>query len=360
MTEYKGLKVYDIIIIGGGQAGISVAYFLKRTDFNYLILDDQESPGGAWQHTWDSLKLFSPSTYSSLSGWQMPDTKKEYPTKKEFIDYMTAYEKRYDFPVQRNTLVTNVTKEENYFKIETNQGTLFSKTLVSATGTAKNPFIPNYTDRNLYEGEQIHSVDYKNPEDLKDKKVLVVGSGNSGAQILAEVSKVAKTTWITLRPPVFLPEEIDGRYLFKQANERFFGGEKSPNQNEKVSLSDIVQVESVREALQRDAFQHQRPFKAFYKNGVIWEDGTKEEFDVVIWCTGFKANLNHLESLNIIDNNKIATEATRSIKEPQLWLVGYGNWTGFASATIYGVGKTARKTVKEMKDYFKDSSDTKK
>jgi len=133
MTEYKGHKLYDIIIIGGGQAGISVAYFLKRTDFSYLILDDQKSPGGAWQHTWDSLKLFSPSTYSSLSGWQMPDTKKEYPTKKEFIDYMTAYEKRYDFPVQRNTLVKKVTKIEGYFKIETNQGTLFSKTLVSAT-----------------------------------------------------------------------------------------------------------------------------------------------------------------------------------------------------------------------------------
>ena len=360
MAEYKGHKVYDTIIIGGGQAGISVAYFLKRTDFNYLILDDQESPGGAWQHTWDSLKLFSPSTYSSLSGWQMPDTKKEYPIKTEFIDYLTQYEKRYDFPIQRKTTVEKVTKEKEYFKITTTQGVYYSRTLVSATGTAKNPFIPNYTDRDLYEGEQIHSVDYKNPEGLKDKKVLVVGSGNSGAQILAEVSQVAKTTWITLRPPVFLPEEIDGRYLFQQANERFFGGEKSPNQNEKISLSDIVQVESVRDGLQRGVFQHQRPFTSFYKNGVIWEDGTKEEFDAVIWCTGFKANLSHLESLDIIDNNKIATKATRSIKEPQLWLVGYGNWTGFASATIYGVGKTARKTVKEMKEYFKNTSGNKK
>jgi thioredoxin reductase len=350
MQTFKAHKLYDNVIIGGGQAGLSVAYFLKRANLDYVILDEQQSSGGSWLHTWDSLKLFSPSTYSSLSGWQMPQTKNEYPTKNEFIDYITAYEKRYDFPVQRNTIVKNVTKVDIYFKIETNQETIFSKTLVSATGTAKNPFIPHYPDSNLFEGQQLHSVDYKNTEDLENKKILVVGSGNSGAQILAEISKVAKTKWITLKDPVFLPKEIDGRYLFKQANERFFEGKKSPNQNQKVSLGDIVQIESVREGLDRNVFEDHRPFKAFFEDGVIWEDGTKENFDLVIWCTGFRANLNHLNSLNIIQNNRIDTNETRSKKEPNLWLVGYGNWTGFASATIYGVGKTARKTAKEIID----------
>lgn len=76
------MKVYDVIIIGGGQAGLSVAYFLRRSALDYLILDDQQDPGGSWRQTWDNLKLFSPSEYSSLSGWAMPKSKEEYPKKR--------------------------------------------------------------------------------------------------------------------------------------------------------------------------------------------------------------------------------------------------------------------------------------
>ena len=109
-------------------------------------------------------------------------------------------------------------------------------------------------------------------------------------------------------------------------------------------------MESVREARSRNVYNARRPFKSFYNNGVIWADNEKEKIDVVIWCTGFKANLNHLSGLGIIENQRIATQHTRAVEEPMLWLVGYGNWTGFASATIYGVGKTARATGREIKD----------
>lgn len=84
------MKIYDVIIVGAGQAGLSVAYFSRRTTLNYLIIDDQKEAGGAWLHTWESLKLFSPREHSSLSGWQMPNTKAEYPTKNEFIAYLKA------------------------------------------------------------------------------------------------------------------------------------------------------------------------------------------------------------------------------------------------------------------------------
>lgn len=354
MQDYKGNKLYDAIIIGGGQAGLSVAYFLKKTNLKYLILDDQKSPGGSWHYTWDSLKLFSPSKYSSLSGWQMPLTKNEYPTKNEFIDYITKYESRYNFPIRRSTLVSQVTKENNYFKIATNQGIFFSRTLISATGTSKNPFVPKYPDLELFKGEQMHSTAYRNTKGLENKNILVVGGGNSGAQILAEVSKVAKTQWVTLDAPTFLPKEIDGRYLFNQANESYRNNSVK-NYDQKVSLSDIIQVDSVRNGLERNVFKYHLPFRSFYKHGVIWQDGSKDFFDLVIWCTGFNSNLSHLKPLGLIDNNQIETKNTRSIKEPNLWLVGYGNWTGFASATIYGVGKTAKQTVKEIEKHINNS-----
>lgn len=346
------MKIYDTLIIGGGQAGLSAAYFLRRKKLVYLILDDQKKAGGSWLQTWDSLKLFSPTEYSSLSGWGMPKSEKEYPTKDEFISYLEQYESRYDIPIKRNTKVTSVSKENNLFKVETNQGVFYSKTLVSATGTAQQPFIPSYSGQELFTGEQLHSSHYRNATNLAGKKVLIIGGGNSGAQILAEVSKIAQTQWITLDEPYFLPDDIDGRYLFNTATQKFLGKSTNTSTAIKASLSNIVMVESVKEARNRNILHAKRPFKSFYEHGVIWEDITKESFDAVIWCTGFKANLAHLESLGIIENNRIETTYTRSVKEPALWLIGYGSWTGFASATIYGVGKTARQAVKEIGEFL--------
>lgn len=345
------MKIYDTLIIGGGQAGLSVAYYLKRTAIDYLILDDQAESGGGWLQTWDQLKLFSPVQYSSLSGWMMPKGKEEYPSKDDFIHYLTAYEKRYKFPINRQTRVTDVEKKSTYFHVHTTQGDFFSKTIVSATGTAQNPFIPIYQNRTLFKGVQIHSSAYKNPTEFINKKVLIVGGGNSGAQILAEVAAVAQTKWVTLNTPRFLPEHIDGRYLFNAATQAFLSKSTSGEKNDKntpISLGDIVVVESVKKGLEQNIYNAHQPFKSFYEKGIIWENGEKEEVDAVIWCTGFKANLAHLSSLNCIENNRIETTLTRSVKEPALWLVGYGNWTGFASATIYGVGKTARQTAKEI------------
>jgi len=342
-------KVYENIIIGGGQTGLSVAYFLRKSKIDYLILDDQIEPGGSWLQTWDSLKLFSPVQFSSLSGWGMPKGNSEYPSKNEFLEYLKNYEARYDLPIKRQTTVNNVTKEEGLFKIETNQGLFYSQTLVSATGTAKNPFIPNYPNLNVFEGRQIHSSQYRNSIEFIGEKALIIGGGNSGAQILSEVSKVAQTKWVTLEEPVYLPEDIDGRYLFNEATLKFLGkASTSSNQEKGFSLNNIVQVESVKEALNENVLHAHRPFKSFYEEGVIWQDNTKENFDSIIWCTGFKPHLKHLQSLNLIKNNRIETRYTRSTIEPNLWLVGYGSWTGFASATIYGVGKTARHSAKEI------------
>lgn len=339
------MKTYDSIIIGGGQAGLSMAYFLRRNKIDYLVLDSNSISGGSWLDTWDSLRLFSPTEYNSLSGWPMPKSKQEYPTRNEFITYLKKYEERYKMNIKRNINVISVTKKKSVFVIQTNQEVFYAKTVVSATGTAKKPYIPKYTNHELYEGIELHSIDFKNTDHLIGKRVLIVGGGNSGAQILAEVSKVASTQWVTLKEPVFLPDNVDGRYLFNTASNNYRN--KGKNQ-ETVNLGNVVMIDVVKDARKRNVLSSKRPFLSFFNKGVVWADGTKEDFDVVIWCTGFKANLEHLKDLGIVENNKILTKGTNSVLEPKLWLLGYGNWTGFASATIYGVGKTARKTASEI------------
>jgi len=347
-------KIYDVIIIGGGQSALACGYYLRRTNLDYVILDNQENCGGAWRHAWESLTLFSPAEHSSLPGWLMPKSKNEFPTKEEVIDYVCQYEKRYGLPVKRPFEVKSVEKDSGYFKIITNKSTFYSRALISATGTWGKPFIPEVSGIEKFIGKQLHSAFYQKPEDFIEQKVLIVGEGNSGAQILAEISKVAYAKWATRKTPEFLPDDVDGRVLFDQASARYYAEKKGEKFDaSKYNLGNIVMVPSIKEARERDVLHSSGPFKSFTKTGVIWTNGEEEAFDAVIWCTGFNYATDPLKNLVSIEGKgKIKTEGTHSIEERGLWLVGYGGWTGFASATLIGVGRSARATVKEIESEF--------
>lgn len=349
-----------ILIIGGGQAGLAVAYFLNKHNVEYIVLDSEKGPGGAWQHGWDSLRLFSPAEWSSLHGWPMPATERGYPSKDHVIHYLAQYEKRYQIPIERPVEVKTIRKARGSFLAYTDKGVWESKLIISATGKWSHPFIPEYPGRESYKGRQIHSAHYQNPEPFKDQQVLIVGGGNSAAQILAEVSKVAQTIWVTLEPPFFLPDEIDGRVLFERATERWKASQEGRTvEIPKGGFGDIVMVPSVKEARARNVLNAVRPFKQFTEQGVIWQDGTHSEINSVIWCTGFKPALEHLQELNVIEpDDQVSVVGTQSVKEPGLWLVGYGDWVGYASATLIGVARTARRTATEVAETLRTLSDS--
>jgi putative flavoprotein involved in K+ transport len=343
-------KITQALIIGGGQAGLAVGYFLKRYKIEYTILDSEKEPGGAWQHGWDSLHLFSPAKWSSLPGWPMPPSDDGYPSKAHVINYLTEYEKKYDIPVYRPVKVLSMRKEKENFVASTDKEEWESQVVVSATGKWSLPFIPEYPGREIYRGKHIHSAYYQNADPFRGQRVLIVGGGNSGAQILAEVSKVAKTMWVTLKDPLFLPDEVDGRVLFERATERWKALQEGRTiEVLKGGLGDIVMVPSVKEARERNVLKTVRPFKQFTEDGVIWQDGTHSQVDSVIWCTGFSPALEHLRGLNVIESDgTVKVNGTRSLKEPHLWLVGYGDWVGYASATLIGVARTARDTAAQV------------
>jgi putative flavoprotein involved in K+ transport len=229
-----------------------------------------------------------------------------------------------------------------------------AKAVVSATGTWSQPYIPHYEGHERFEGLQTHSAHYVHPEPFINKKVIVVGGGNSGAQILAEVSKVADTTWVTVTPPQFLSDDVDGRVLFLRATERLKAQQEGRVIDQPVGgLGDIVMIDSVKEARERGVLHSREPFTAFEENSVVWADGSTQAVDAVIWCTGFKASLNHLRSLDVVEPDQtVAVNDGRSVKVNNLWLVGYGEWTGMASATLIGVSRTARATVDQIAAYL--------
>ena len=339
----------DVIVIGGGQSGLAVGYYLRRTGLSYAVLDDGRSPGGAWQHTWRSLRLFSPAQWSSLPGRLMPGGTSYYPTRDEALIYLTDYESRYAVPVVRPTRVSGVERVGECLRIDTDTGSWMARAVVSATGTWSAPNVGRMPNQERFGGRTLHSAHYTSPDAFDGRRVVVVGGGNSGAQIVADLFERAHVTWATRRPPTLLPDEIDGRYLFGEATARYRAMTAGAGAPAARLLGDIVMVDSVRRARDHGALRAVPVFTSFTENGVTWPDGSRTSEDVVIFATGFRPALQHLVPLGIVaPNGRIGVRGTRAVGEPRLWLVGYGDWTGFASATLIGVGRTARTTVEEI------------
>lgn len=396
--------VHDVVVVGGGQAGLAAGYFLRRAKLDFAVLDAGEGPGGSWTEYWNSLRLFSPAEHSMLPGWWMPaEEGQEYPSARHVAWYLAEYERRYELPVRRPVRVEAVEREEGALRVVAREGTgrerpsgaahspaerspsgggrqgsggrqdeearrgrasevshspaqrppLTSRRaryVISATGTWRAPHVPDLPGRELFAGRQLHTVDYRGPEEFAGQRVVVVGGGNSAAQILAELSKVAETTWATPRPPRFLPEDLDGRALFDIATRAQRAARQGTAAPEGVGgLGDIVVVPTVREARERGALKAEPMFDRLTRTGVAWADESALDCDAVLWCTGFRPVLDHLAPLGLEDGRgRIALEGTRAVAEPRLFLLGYGDWTGSASATLIGSGRTAKATVAEI------------
>lgn len=329
-----------MLVVGGGQAGLACGFYLRRAGVEHVVLDDQAQPGGAWLHTWESLRLFSPAAHSSLPGWQMPAVG-GYPDAQHVVHYLARYEERYAIPVRREITVTAVLAEGDGYRVSTTDGTWHAGSVLNATGTWSRPFIPTYPGQATFAGEQTHSAHYRSPRPYAGRRVLVIGGANSGAQIAADLARHADVTWCTVRPPRFLPDDVDGRELFRVASQRVRG------QGEGVAgLGDIVVVPPVRAARDAGLLRPVPMFERFTRDGVVWADGSGQEVDAVIWCTGFRPQLGHLAPLSLDrDGGVPRTDGPVAVGQPRLGFVGYGDWCGAASATLIGVGQWAREAV---------------
>jgi putative flavoprotein involved in K+ transport len=302
---------------------------------------------------WDSLHLFSPAEHSSLPGRLMPAQAGETcPDARHVVDYLTDYEKRYTLPVQHGTRVDAVRRDTGRLLVEAETGTWRAKAVISAAGTWSRPFLPAVPGPSVFTGRQLHTVNYRSPADFADQRVIVVGGGNSGAQIAADlaVDGRAEVTWVTKRPPRFLPDDIDGRALFDVATVRRRALDAGRTDTDGVSsLGDIVAVPPVRAAREAGLLSAKPVFARLTAEGVLWADGSRTGADAIVWCTGFRPALAHLAPLNLRGpRGHIPTDGTRALGEPRLHLLGYGDWTGPASATLIGVGRPARDAAREI------------
>ena len=339
----------EVVVIGGGQAGLSAASALSRAGADFVLLDGDAGPGGAWQHRWPSLRLDRAHRIAPLPGMDLPDADPAAPASEVVAGYFAAYERRFDLPVRRPVAVRAVRRTGKGFALETSAGPWTAAGLVNATGTWTRPFWPAYPGRELFGGRQLHAADYRGAEEFGGRHVVVVGGGTSAVQQLVEISEVTSTTWVTRREPVWRRTDFDadaGRAAVALVDRRVRAGLPPGSV---VGVTGLVETDAVRAARDRGVLTRLPVFDRLTPDGVAWDaagdrPGRALRAEVVLWATGFRPALEHLAPLHLrAPGGGIVMDGTRVVAEPRLHMVGYG-----PSASTIGANRAGPRAVREL------------
>jgi cation diffusion facilitator CzcD-associated flavoprotein CzcO len=343
------------VVIGAEQAGLSAAYHLRRLGFvpwrDYVVLDSNDRPGGAWQHRWPSLTMGNVNGVAALPGLPVPQSSPSDPARDVVAAYFADYEDRFQLPVLRPTRVDRVEDagagDEALF-VRAGDLRWRARTVINATGTWERPFWPSYPGMADFAGRQLHVHDYPGPELFADTSVIVVGGGISAVQILAELDAVhAKTTWVTRRPPVWRSEPFDreaGRQVVAAVDDRVRRGLPPSSV---VANTGLILREQDRQAAADGVYRRQPMFSRIMPDGAQWPDGHTVQADVIIWATGFRPDIGHLAPLGLRTSaGGIRVEDTTATADPRVQLIGYG----WSASTIGGnrAGRTAALQVRNQ------------
>jgi putative flavoprotein involved in K+ transport len=343
--------ILDVIVIGGGQAGLASGYHLKKSGLRFVILEASGEAAGSWPKYYNSLKLFSPAKYSSLPGMSFPSPSDRYPAREEVVQYLKQYAAHNELPIAYHSQVEHIDRSSGVFEAATAAGESYqSRNIICATGSFNRPFIPHIDGQSDYLGRVIHSSEYLLPDPFRDQSVIVVGRGNSAVQIAVELSATAKTTLAVRESVSLVPQRILGRdlhfWLTITGVDSFWRFAKSA-----ADASSVIDLGGYKNRLNAGDPVQKQMFTAFYPEGVVWSDGSKEKTDHVIFATGFRPNLEYLRGLGgLAPNGDALQKKGVSSIVPGLYFVGLNGQRSFASATIRGVGSDANYVVKHIKN----------
>ncbi|WP_223991864.1 FAD-dependent oxidoreductase [Arthrobacter sp. NicSoilB11] len=332
----------DVVVIGAGQAGLSAAYHLQRRGIDYAVLDAEEGPGGAWRHRWRSLRMATVNGISDLPGIAKPEVDPAEPSSEFLTRYFGSYEAELGLSVLRPVKVRAVRREDDdpagRLRVETTRGDWTARAIINATGTWTRPFWPIYPGQSSFRGRQLHVADYVSAEEFRGKHVVVVGGGISAVGLLEEISRVTTTSWFTRREPVWRDAPFDataGHEAVALVEDRVRQG--LPPQSV-VSVTGLIWTPALRAARGRGALDREPMFTSIEPDGVRRADGSLRKADVILWATGFRAELEHLAPLHLRGpGGGIAMDGTRVAAEPRVHLVGYG-----PSSSTIGANRAGR------------------
>jgi putative flavoprotein involved in K+ transport len=350
---------YDTIVIGGGQAGLATGYYLSQSEQRFVILDGHARIGDAWRKRWDSLRLFTPARLNRLPGMSFPAPAHTFPTKDEMADYLEAYAARFELPVRTGVWVDSLEHHGNGYTVSTREGRFEADNVVVAMANYQQPKTPEFADELDSHIRQLHSRDYRNPSQLKPGGVLVVGVGNSGAEIAMELVQ-HQPTWLSGEPRGVIPVRIDSavaRYVFFPFILPFVGKyvlTTSTPIGRRVRSKILAGGDPLfrtKPAGLLDAGVQRLPRMTGVTDGKpVMADGQSPDISNVVWATGFKPDSSWIK-LPVFDENGYMPQHARGIvaSEPGLYFVGLKFLYSMASSVIAGVGRDAQYVTEAIK-----------
>jgi len=340
----------DVLIIGAGQAGLAMAYYLKKENVSFLLLDQSERVGDSWRKRYDSLVLFTSKQYSGLPGLTYEGNVNDVPTKDEVADYLERYAHTFDFPIQLNTTVHKLSKPTNEFIIETNRNTFCAKKVIVASGAFQQPFIPAFSSQLSSDVVQLHSSEYQNPKGLKAGSVLVVGGGNSGTQIATELSDTHETYLSVGHPIKHLPLTLFGKnifWFFDQLGIYRFHSSSFLGKKLKKRPDPIFGFELKEKIKEKQLYVKPR-LQTITDNQCLFSDDTSLTIDNIIWATGFLPFYEWITIPDAIDSQGKPLHQDGVSPVEGLFYIGMPWQRNRGSALLLGAGEDAKYLVKQI------------
>jgi putative flavoprotein involved in K+ transport len=342
-----GSQRLDTVVIGGGQAGLAVGYHLTRQDRDFVILDAGQRVGAAWRHRWDSLRLFTLARFNQLPGLPFPAPGGSFPTKDEMADYLEAYAGRFQLPVELEVVVDELGRRGDHYRITAGHRSLEARHVVVATGAATTPRVPAFAEQLDPAIVQLHSADYRNPGQLRDGAVLVVGAGNSGAEIALELARTHHT-WLAGRDTGRIPITLGGP-IFQAMNRLLTVDTRLGRRFTPQGAGRGTPLVRVRPQDLTDAGVQRAPRLTGVSGGrPRLGDGRVLEVDNLVWCTGFTRDYRWIRLPVLGPSGDPVHHRGVVDTEPGLYFVGLPFQYSLASSLVGGVGPDAQYLVEQI------------
>jgi cation diffusion facilitator CzcD-associated flavoprotein CzcO len=349
----------SVVVVGAGQAGLAVGFYLRRLGLDpgndFVILDRGPGAGGAWQHRWEGLRLGYAHRVNDLPGMEelgisFDTADRQAPARDVVADFYARYEEHFELEVVRPATVTKVEQGLDGFVVsfdgEFGPREVSTEVLVNATGTWGSPFIPFYPGQNTFTGRHLHTVDYVDAEDFRDKDVIVVGGGTSAIGFLMELENVAGSiTWVARRPVSFLEDQElnieSGVNAVALQDAAAREGRSLPSI---VSTTGVPRSRRIQAAIDRGLLSVTTMFSTIEPDGVRWSNGAFQHADAIIWATGFRPELRHLAPLRLREKEGgIAVGQSASWRNNRVFFAGYG-----PTASTIGANRAGRTIARQV------------
>ena len=337
----------EIIVVGAGQAGLSMGYWLKRQQRSFLLLEAGPRIGESWRQRYDSLVLFTPRRYSALPRLAFPGDPESRPTKDEMADFLQTYADHFALPIQMDTGVVGMEKHEETFMLQTTQGTYQAAIVIVATGPFHHPRIPAFASALSPQVEQLHSASYRNPSQIPAGPVLVVGAGDSGAHIAAELAHSHPVSLAAAHPLYFVPLTLLGKSLFWYLDHlRLLEADGATRLGKwlKAQPEPVLGLE-LKRALRERQDQIKPRATSAHDNMVQFADGSQAQVRTVIWATGYCQDFSWIRIPGVLDECGQPREHQGVSSIGGLFFLGFPWRPSRGSALVGWVGKDAKRLV---------------